>query len=128
MFVSNFLSQQLLSLIVCSKNSEHFLLTQKQYPVLTFILSHIIDENGKSGKVTLDPMTHIVFLDACIGEVHVNNRPNGCFNLLGYVNLISKFSERTKRNYECKRFKNRWSHSKRTVGTVRDATSASVVP
>ena len=81
-----------------------------------------------NGESNVDPMTCIVSLDVRIEEVHVNNCPTWCLNLLGYVYLISKFSEHTKRNYECKRFKNRWSHSKQTVGTVHDAIAASVVP
>ena len=65
-------------------------------------------EKEKHVKATWDPVAHRVFLDVCIEEVGANNRPVQVLNALGYANLVKKFNERTKRNYDCKQIKNRW--------------------
>ena len=70
-------------------------------------------EKGKSGKATWDPLAHSIFLDICIKEIQAHNRPAGCLNSLGYANLIRKFNDRTKRNYERKKFKNKWEALKK---------------
>ena len=70
-------------------------------------------DKGKSGKAIWDPLAHSIFLDVCIEEVHAHNCPAGCLNALGYANLIRKFNDRTKRNYERKQFKNKWEALKK---------------
>ena len=54
-----------------------------------------------------DAVAHRVFLDVCIEEVNANNRPVQVLTRLGYENLVNKFNEHTKRNYDKRQMKNR---------------------
>ncbi|XP_024311862.1 L10-interacting MYB domain-containing protein-like [Brachypodium distachyon] len=79
-------------------------------------------EKGKHGKAQWDVEAHRVFLDVCIEEVEANNRPTQCLNAVGYANLISKFNDRTKRNYDRKQIKNRWEALKKDYNTWKQLT------
>ncbi|KQK17801.1 hypothetical protein BRADI_1g36816v3 [Brachypodium distachyon] len=79
-------------------------------------------EKGKHGKAQWDAVAHRVFLDVCIEEVEANNRPTQCLNAVGYANLISKFNDRTKRNYDRKQMKNRWEALKKDYNTWKQLT------
>ncbi|KQK18034.1 zinc finger CCCH domain-containing protein 43-like [Brachypodium distachyon] len=79
-------------------------------------------EKGKTGKATWDAVAHRAFLDVCIEEVEANNRPTQCLNAVGYANLISKFNERMKRNYDRKQMKNRWETLKNDYNTWKTLT------
>ena len=58
-------------------------------------------------KACWDAVVHHVFLDVCIEEVNANNRPVQVLTRLGYENLVNKFNEHTKRNYDKRQMKNR---------------------
>ena len=61
----------------------------------------------KQVKANWDAHAHRVFLDVCIEEVNANNRPVQVLNKHGYINLVRKFNERTKREYNRMQMKNR---------------------
>jgi hypothetical protein len=39
-----------------------------------------------------DPTVAKIFNDICVEQVLANNRPQGCFNIKGYANLVTKFN------------------------------------
>lgn len=55
-----------------------------------------------------DPTAAKIFNDICVEQVLANNRPQGCLNIKGYTNLVTKFNEQTGRNYTRVQMKNRW--------------------
>lgn len=55
-----------------------------------------------------DPTAAKIFNDICVEQVLANNRPQGCLNIKGYANLVTKFNEQTGRNYTRVQMKNRW--------------------
>lgn len=54
-----------------------------------------------------DPTAAKIFNDICVEQVLANNRPQGCLNIKGYANLVTKFNEQTGRNYTRVQMKNR---------------------
>jgi hypothetical protein len=70
-------------------------------------------EKPKHVKANWDAVAHRVFLDVCIEEVNANNRPVQVLNATGYANLVRKFNELMKRNYDRKQMKNRWETLKK---------------
>jgi hypothetical protein len=55
-----------------------------------------------------DPTAAKIFNGICVEQVLSNNRPQGCLNIKGYTNLVTKFNEQTGRNYTRVQMKNRW--------------------
>jgi hypothetical protein len=55
-----------------------------------------------------DPTAAKIFNDICVEQVLAKNRPQGCLNIKGYANLVTKFNEQTGRNYTRVQMKNRW--------------------
>jgi hypothetical protein len=62
-------------------------------------------EKPKHVEENWDVVTHRVFLDVCIEEVNATNCPVQVLNATSYANLVRKFNERTKRNYDRKQMK-----------------------
>uniref|UniRef100_A0A6V7QYE8 Myb/SANT-like domain-containing protein n=1 Tax=Ananas comosus var. bracteatus TaxID=296719 RepID=A0A6V7QYE8_ANACO len=71
------------------------------------------DAYGRRIKATWDAVSTRVFCDICVEEVIAGNRPNTHFNKTGWVNVVGKFQERAKRNYDYKQLKNKWDSLKR---------------
>ena len=72
-----------------------------------------VNEKVKHVKANWDNLAHRVFIDVCKEEVEANNHPVQVLNAIGYANLVRKFNECTKRNYDKKQMKNRWETLKK---------------
>ncbi|KAM0027493.1 putative Myb/SANT-like domain-containing protein [Helianthus debilis subsp. tardiflorus] len=57
--------------------------------------------------------THIIFLELCLNEVRVGNKPTGYFNKFGYENLEKYMKERTGKTFDHKKIKNHWETMKK---------------
>ena len=60
-----------------------------------------------------DGLAHRVFLDMCIEEMNANNGLLQVLNVIGYADLVSKFSEHIKKKYDCDLMKNKWETLKK---------------
>ena len=72
-----------------------------------------MDKAQASNTAIWDALTNEVFIDICVEEVVAKNRPLQCLNNKGYHNLMTKFKERTNREYSHKQLKNHWDSLKR---------------
>ncbi|XP_022005177.2 L10-interacting MYB domain-containing protein isoform X1 [Helianthus annuus] len=57
--------------------------------------------------------THMIFLELCLNEVRVGNKPTGYFNKFGYENLEKYMKERTGKTFDHKQIKNHWETMKK---------------
>jgi hypothetical protein len=64
-------------------------------------------EKGTKVVAKWDAFSAKVFNDIYVEEVLAHNRPQHCLNNVGYVNLVRKFYERTKRPYNDGQMKNK---------------------
>ena len=68
-------------------------------------------EKVKYPKAIWDSAAHSIYMDVCVEEVRANNRAPGGTTLsdVGQVNLLTKFNERSGRNYSHQQLRNRWN-------------------
>ncbi|MFS8006644.1 putative Myb/SANT-like domain-containing protein [Helianthus anomalus] len=57
--------------------------------------------------------THMIFLELCLNEVRVGNKPTGYFNKFGYENLEKYMKERTGKTFDHKQIKHHWETMKK---------------
>ncbi|PWA77610.1 myb/SANT-like domain-containing protein [Artemisia annua] len=60
-----------------------------------------------------DNKTHLVFVELCLNEARLGNKPCTHFNKIGYENLIKKLKENTGKNLTYKQIKNHWESMKK---------------
>ncbi|XP_044318565.1 uncharacterized protein [Triticum aestivum] len=67
-------------------------------------------EKVKGPKAIWDAAAHSIYKDVCVEEVRANNRAPGHTTLsdVGQINLLTKFNERSGRNYSHQQLRNRW--------------------
>ncbi|CAL9019607.1 unnamed protein product [Prunus brigantina] len=53
------------------------------------------------------------FFKICVAETLGGNRPSSHFNKVGWKNVIKKFNDITKRNYDYRQLKNKWTGLKK---------------
>ncbi|XP_019244424.1 PREDICTED: L10-interacting MYB domain-containing protein-like [Nicotiana attenuata] len=68
-----------------------------------------LDNNSKKDKC--DAETTKLFLNICVEEILAGNHPG---TRLGWSNLVQKFNDKTGRNYDKVKLKNKWNNLKGT--------------
>ena len=73
--------------------------------------------SGRKKKVKNPPLwdnkTHLVFVELCLNEARLGNKPGTHFNKVGYENLIKKLKEKTGKDLTYKQIKNHWESMKK---------------
>ncbi|KAI9126252.1 hypothetical protein K1719_002673 [Acacia pycnantha] len=72
----------------------------------TFVQSKNVSES--SSKARWNDSNTETFLKVCVGEVEAGNRPHTHFIKDGWTNIVDKFNNITRKNYDKKQLKNRW--------------------
>ncbi|XP_019248402.1 PREDICTED: L10-interacting MYB domain-containing protein-like [Nicotiana attenuata] len=85
--------------------------------------------DNNSEKAEWDAETTELFLNICVEEILAGTRPGTHFSRLGWSNLVQKFNDKTGRNYDKVKLKNKWDSLKGTwkewdtlVGKCNDPT------
>lgn len=63
-------------------------------------------------KARWDAETTELFLNLCVEEIRAGNRPNTHFSRVGWSNLVQKFNDKTGKNYDKVKLKNKWDNLK----------------
>ncbi|XP_021828259.1 L10-interacting MYB domain-containing protein-like [Prunus avium] len=71
------------------------------------------EEKEKQEKAKWDDKGTEVFIKICVAETLGGNRPSSHFNKVGWKNVIKKFNDITKRNYDYRQLKNKWTGLKK---------------
>ncbi|KAL6293891.1 hypothetical protein ACE6H2_002033 [Prunus campanulata] len=71
------------------------------------------EEKEKQEKAKWDDKGTEVFIKICVAETLGGNRPSSHFNKVGWKNIIKKFNDITKRNYDYRQLKNKWTGLKK---------------
>ncbi|KAJ0883215.1 putative Myb/SANT-like domain, harbinger transposase-derived nuclease domain-containing protein [Helianthus annuus] len=64
-------------------------------------------------KTVWDSSTHMIFVELCLEEVKIGNRPASHFNKVGWTNLANNLKTRTGKDYTKLQLKNHWDSMKR---------------
>ncbi|KAI9070907.1 hypothetical protein K1719_047128 [Acacia pycnantha] len=72
----------------------------------TFVQSKNVSES--SSKARWNDSNTETFLKVCVEEVEAGNRPHTHFIKDGWTNIVDKFNNITRKNYDKKQLKNRW--------------------
>ncbi|XP_019229553.1 PREDICTED: L10-interacting MYB domain-containing protein-like [Nicotiana attenuata] len=71
-----------------------------------------LDNNSEKAK--WDAETTELLLNICVEEILAGNRPGTHFSRLGWSNLVQKFNDKTRKNYDKVKLKNKWDNLKGT--------------
>nr|XP_043629054.1 uncharacterized protein LOC122600408 [Erigeron canadensis] len=56
---------------------------------------------------------HMIFLELCLNEIRIGNKPTGYCNAVGYKNLEKYMKDRTGKTFDRKQIKNHWEGMKK---------------
>lgn len=71
------------------------------------------EESEKQGKAYWDDITMDAFIKVCVIETLTGNRTNRHFSKLGWKIGIKACNNLTRRNYQYRQLKNKWSSLKK---------------
>ena len=77
----------------------------------------VVDEESEASERNWDGAAHTIYMHVRVEEVRANNRStrNTTFFNVGKTNFLSKFDERSSRNYPHQQLKNKWDCVAHTI-------------
>nr|XP_016487139.1 PREDICTED: L10-interacting MYB domain-containing protein-like [Nicotiana tabacum] len=75
-------------------------------------MSKKVTQDNNSEKAKWDAKITELFLNLCVEEITAGNRPGTHFSRIGWSNLEQKFNDKTGKNYDKTKLKNKWDSLK----------------